>query len=187
MPLDLIISMAKERGLDGVCITDHHSIAGSTRIKEGVQENGVCVIFGMEYSTQEGDFLVFGPFKQIPSGLNALELLTFVRKEKGVAIGAHPFRANRRLDVKLLQNGYLKLAEGINGRNRDEENLMALNTLPKYSAILLGGSDAHTQEEIGRIRTRIPFKIENRDQFLQAAKALEKGLLKADIITHFAK
>jgi predicted metal-dependent phosphoesterase TrpH len=45
------IARAKERGLDGLCITDHNTLDVRHVLSEGVQENGLCVIFGMEYST----------------------------------------------------------------------------------------------------------------------------------------
>ena len=53
--LEQILSEASEKGLDGVCITDHHTMAVRHAISEGIQANGLCVIFGMEYSTREAE------------------------------------------------------------------------------------------------------------------------------------
>ena len=59
---------------------------------------GLCVIVGMEYTTSKGDFLVFGPAEYVPEGMDAEDLIGWVRKEGGVAIPAHPFRQSRPTD-----------------------------------------------------------------------------------------
>ena len=55
-----IIENGRACGLDGVCITDHDSTAVLSQIEEGFQSNGLLVLVGMEYTTPQGDFLVFG-------------------------------------------------------------------------------------------------------------------------------
>ena len=55
-----IIDSALLKGLDGVCITDHDTMAVGKYIKEGIQQNGLCVIVGMEYTTQDGEWLRIG-------------------------------------------------------------------------------------------------------------------------------
>lgn len=51
LQLDQILTQVGAKGLDGVCITDHDTLAVRNTISEGVQNNGLCVIFGMEYTT----------------------------------------------------------------------------------------------------------------------------------------
>ena len=46
-----LIETAGRIGLDGICITDHGSMAISRYIREGRQPNGLIVIIGMEYET----------------------------------------------------------------------------------------------------------------------------------------
>ena len=59
LTVDDILSRAKDKGLDGVCITDHDTMAIRHHLSEGIQDNGLCLIFGMEYSSPDGDFLAF--------------------------------------------------------------------------------------------------------------------------------
>ena len=51
--VDEIAERAKQLGLEGICITDHHSMAAGKHLTEGIQPNGLVVIFGMEYETKD--------------------------------------------------------------------------------------------------------------------------------------
>lgn len=95
LTLDEILDNARHKGLDGVCITDHQTMAVKQQTKESIQADGLCIITGMEYATPDGDFLIFGPFENIPANLPAKELLHLVDRAGGVAVAAHPFRQGR--------------------------------------------------------------------------------------------
>ena len=90
-------------GLDGICITDHDSMAAGEAIEEGVQDSGLCVIIGMEYTTRDGDFLLFGPIEDLASGLDGFDLVKAVRDAGGAVVAAHPFREGRRIPAQLLR------------------------------------------------------------------------------------
>jgi hypothetical protein len=85
-----ILPRARTLGLDGVCLTDHDLVGGESLAWEGVQEDGLVVLVGMEYSTSAGDFLVFGPVEDLPTGLAAREMLPRLREMGGAAVAAHP-------------------------------------------------------------------------------------------------
>ncbi len=165
-----ILEVAFIKGLDGVCITDHDTMSAGKYLKEGVQENGLCVIFGMEYTTHDGDFLIFGPFEDLPKGMDARSLLTKVNQLNGVAIAAHPFRKERPVKEYVIQEHLCDAIEAINGRNTDIENLQVKNWCKKYSLNQVGGSDAHTHEELGSIITRFTQPITSRVDFIHAVK-----------------
>ena len=112
-----ILRSARSRGLDGVCITDHHTMEAWKAIREEVQSDGLCVIIGQEYSTPEGDFLLFGPYEALPRGLDAMRLLRYVRDTGGAAVAAHPCRAGRGIAPWVFESGFCLHAEGENGRN----------------------------------------------------------------------
>jgi predicted metal-dependent phosphoesterase TrpH len=170
--LDLkdILTHARSRGLDGICITDHDTMDISTFCLEGLQPDGLCIIFGMEYSTPEGDFLIFGPFEEVPMGLSAKEILTEVDETGGVAIAAHPCRKVRPTMEYVIGKGYCRIVEGINGRNQEHENQMALSLYQNYPVSFVGGSDSHTLEELGGVATRIGGKIRTRSDLIEALK-----------------
>jgi predicted metal-dependent phosphoesterase TrpH len=168
--LDQLLAHASEKGLDGVCITDHDTMAASRYVPEGVLGNGLCVLFGMEYTTANGDFLLFGPFEELPPGLPARLLLKHVENSGGVAIAAHPFRAHRPTQEHLIQNGMCSIVEGINGRNADHENQSVMAWEGKYNIMQVGGSDAHSLEELGRVHTTFSTAIQSRRDLIRALK-----------------
>jgi predicted metal-dependent phosphoesterase TrpH len=148
-----LIQKAKDIGLDGICITDHDTVAAKHVLHNISDRSGLCVIIGMEYTTAEGDFLVFSPCYEIPMGLNAQELFSYVIKQGGIAISAHPFRKNRPASRAVLESSHI--IEAMNGRsNYDENELSKKWIISRGNATRgIGGSDAHTINEVGRVVT----------------------------------
>jgi predicted metal-dependent phosphoesterase TrpH len=177
MNIEDVIVRARERGLDGVCITDHHTMGIRHVIAEGVQKNGLCVLFGMEYSTPQGDFLLFGPFEEMASGLSADRVLATVGDNGGAAVAAHPFRKARPVDERLVRNGLCHAVEVVNGRNTPFEN-SAVENWRRYGLPQCGGSDAHTLDELGTFATRLQTPIRTRGDLIQA---LRQGLCRPEI------
>lgn len=165
-----LVGQAKTKGLDGVCITDHDTMAVKNHLEEGLQKNGLCVIFGMEYTTSQGDFLVFGPFEGLPLGMPARRLLDIVDREGGVAVAAHPFRCIRKTEQELLSAGYCRILEGINGRNLTTENSAALHLAEQHNIHIVNGSDAHSLPEIGQAPTHLHRTIHSRTDFIACLK-----------------
>lgn len=169
--LDQILTHARGRGLDGVCLTDHDTMAAGCQLREGVQADGLCVILGMEYATPGGDFLLFGPFEDLRPGLDAEELLALVDERRGAAVAAHPRRTLRPTAETLVAGGCCRLVEGINGRNSTAENQWATAWLQRYPLNSCGGSDAHTLAELGRVATRFAGLIRSRGDLVDALRA----------------
>jgi len=165
-----LLSTARDKGLDGVCITDHNSMAAAGEIHEGVQDDGLCVIIGMEYATPDGDFLIFGPFENIEPGLSGRELLDLVDKREGAAIVAHPFRQGRSVDEELIRAGLCDIIEGVNGRNQRQENELACQWREKYQLRLASGSDAHSLDELGKSPLMFTERITCRTEMIKALR-----------------
>lgn len=165
-----ILANARQRGLDGICITDHDAMHIRHTLSEGLQSNGLCVIFGMEYSTPQGDFLLFGPFEEIPADLPADRLLRTVQSGAGIAVAAHPFRKARPVDERLIQKGLCGAIESRNGRNTPLENAAADRLRRRYELTACGGSDAHSLGELGACATRFFVPIQTRADLIQALK-----------------
>ncbi len=113
----------------------------------------ICIIVGIEYTTSKGDFLIFGPIDHIPLGMSLEDLLLFIKKEGGVVIPAHPFRRSRPADISILSS--FSIIETINGRNLPSENKHCKEWISKNGKYFkeIGGSDAHTLNEIGSVVT----------------------------------
>lgn len=164
------VARAKYLGLDGICITDHHTMDVRHRIFEGIQENGLCVLFGMEYSTTKGDFLLFGPFEELQPHLPAELLLQTVDQHGGISVAAHPFRKERPVDERIITAGRCGVIESLNGRNTPMENLAAENWHRCYDLAECGGSDAHAIEEVGVFATRFFVPVRTRLDLIRALK-----------------
>jgi predicted metal-dependent phosphoesterase TrpH len=165
-----IITQAKKLGLDGVCITDHQSMEIRQVISEGIQDNGICVLFGMEYSTAQGDFLIFGPFTEMAPNLSADQLLKSVSLMGGAAIAAHPFRKRRPVDERIIREGLCTAVETINGRNTSQENLAVNYWRQRFHLAECGGSDAHSLPELGAVATRFFKPVRTRRELIDAIK-----------------
>ncbi len=165
-----VLDQARALGLDGVCITDHDSMEIRHVIREGLQPNGLCVIFGMEYGTPHGDFLVFAPFDEVPMGLPAADLLRWVDDTGGVAVAAHPFRQSRPTQEYLVRDGLCRIVEGVNGRNKESENDKVENWRERYPIQEVGGSDAHSFAELGQVVTHFSDPIRSREDLIDALK-----------------
>lgn len=175
-----IIAHAKCRGLDGVCITDHNTTEARRYIKEGLQDNGLVVLIGMEYDTPQGDMLLFGPIEDIIPGLPAVEVLHLVHSRGGFAIAAHPFREERPFSEDIIKKGLCTIIESINGRNTGAENRNASRWTGTYPVSVCGGSDAHSIEELGSVVTRIPVPVFSPGDL---RNALMKGLCMPEILS----
>jgi predicted metal-dependent phosphoesterase TrpH len=173
-----LVARAMERGLDGVCITDHHTMDIRHVLAEGIQKNGLCVIFGMEYSTPQGDFLLFGPFEDLAPDLDADLLLPSVRDRGGAAVAAHPFRKGRPTDERIIRKGLCHAVECVNGRNTSHENSAVEQWIRRYRLTQCGGSDAHTLSELGTSATRFLVPVQSRVDLIQA---LRRGLCRPAI------
>lgn len=162
-----LIRKARELGLDGICITDHDTIASKFVIEHCVDKAGISVIVGMEYTTTQGDFLVFGPVEQIPQNLEASGLYQWLKKEGGIAIPAHPFRKVRGTDISVLRSS--SIIEGLNGRNLPSENEICQNWLKDLGrgVKVIGGSDAHTLNEVGTITTVFKNNIYSSEDLIR--------------------
>lgn len=156
--------------LDGVCITDHETMAIRHLVREGEQENGLVVVIGQEYETPQGG-LLFVPFEELAQGLEAGPLPRLVRASGGVAVGAHPFRTERPLQEQLLARGLCSLLEGSKGRNTALESMKVQAWREKYAFREVNGSDAHSLEGLGRYPTRFLQRVDSRESLVTALKS----------------
>jgi hypothetical protein len=162
-----LLKKAQKVGVDGICITDHNTTASKSAFGKIADNSGICVIVGIEYTTSNGDFLIFGSVDHIPAKMDAKDLLKWVQKEGSIAIAAHPFRKDRPVDPDVLH--LLKIIESVNGRNNPVENEMCKNWIKKHGneAKEIGGSDAHTVEEVGQVVTVFKKNIYNIDDLVR--------------------
>lgn len=166
------IELAKFIGLDGICITNHDNNNLRDEIGDYAKINGILVIVGAEVLTHEGDILVFG-LKDIPKEMiSAEELLNLVKKNKGAAIAAHPFRNNNRgMGENMRKVSHLLTGiESFNGSTYPFHNLQSYALATELNIPSLGASDAHIPESLGRYATKFYGSIRDHKDFIEALK-----------------
>jgi len=167
------INKAKALGIDGVCVTNHDNNLLRNEIGDSAIIDGVLVIVGAEVFTFEGDILTFG-LNDIPEErISAEELLNMVKRSKGVAIAAHPFRDNNR----GIGNHMIRLApmlsgvEAFNGSTKYHHNMQAYNLAKKLNLPITGAGDAHFVDNVGIYATKFEDSIRDHLDFIEAIKA----------------
>lgn len=173
LSLDEIIAHASHRGLDGVCITDHHSFQARKQLRHKRIPDGLHIFVGMEYSTTDGDFLIFGPLDHMEPGLSARQLLRDVTIRGGAAVAAHPFRRNAPIANFVIQEKLCHIVESINGRNSQDENQQLDQWRQVHRLVECAGSDAHSLAELGKSKTRFKIPIQSSADLVYA---LNNGL-----------
>ncbi|GAB4428782.1 MAG: PHP domain-containing protein [Anaerolineae bacterium] len=152
-----IINIAKLKGLDRICITDHNSIEGALRAKALDPD---FVIVGEEILTTHGELLAFFVTEWVPPRLSPQETLDRLQAQGAVISVSHPFDQHRS-DWKeaMLESMVPRLdaIEAFNARtlqpacNEKARAFAAAHGLP-----ITAGSDAHTGREIGAAYQEMP-------------------------------
>lgn len=79
-----MVEIAKRRGLDGICITDHDSMGLKEFAAEYSEKTGFQIFVGIEFYSLQGDIVVFGiedyPKERIP----AQEFVDLVQAQGGM-------------------------------------------------------------------------------------------------------
>lgn len=77
LSLEEMVTIAKERGVDGICITDHDSRGLRETVAEYSRQSGFPIFVGIEFYSLRGDILAFGIEEHIDvlKGLDAIEIL----------------------------------------------------------------------------------------------------------------
>jgi hypothetical protein len=175
-----LIQRAIELGLDGVCITEHNTFYGVEDAKQAGRKKGLLVLGGMEVRCKEGDFVVFARdgLLEIEEDLKnrtpkVKELITFIHERNGVIFPVHPYRVG----APSIRDGIYKIEgfdgiEVLNGNSSQEENSLALLAAKRLGLIGLGGSDAHSLEQVGVYTTVFEdLEIRNEQDLIDAIKS----------------
>ena len=180
---ETLIREAHRRGLDGICLTEHQVIWKPDEIEFLTRSGPPLKIFrGNEFTTNQGDILVFGYDEDVKELLLIQDLREAVLKVGGFMIAAHPFRGFKTFGIGQLEMtpeqgarrrifNFVDAIEIGNGKLSAEENEMA----EKVSQILglpgVVGSDAHRIDEIGRWVMDFERDIETESELIEEMKA----------------
>lgn len=174
---ETIVPLAKNVGLDAVCITEHHDYNLSKPFEAIARRTGFPILRAMEYRANEGHLLIFG----VPAGKGDLlpglpiqTVIAWVDRRGGVAIPAHPFQTSlsgQCLGSRVLNLTDIAALETINASATDHENHLAQTAAEQMNLPGIGGSDAHGPLSIGRAFTLFPMPIHTIDELVYALKS----------------
>lgn len=150
--LEEAVKAAKAKGLNGIAITDHNTIAGHVEARK-LSKGGFLVIPGIEVTSSEGHIVGLGISKLIPKRMTAKETVKQIKEQGGVAIAAHPFALGR--SPSLVHRAKFDAIEGINSRALFLSNPLARRFAKRNKIPMVAGSDAHRRDEIGLAYTEI--------------------------------
>jgi hypothetical protein len=162
--------------VNGLCITDHDIIS---RLQEdtikALEDKYQLLIISqsVEISSKDGHILAYG-ITSVPSfGLPAKDVIEIIHSDGGIAAAAHPFDFFNslgdlvyQLDLDALEvNG--SRAKVVNQKAREAAELMGMP--------LIGGSDSHRLQQVGKCVTQFNNPINNVNDLIEEIK---KGFCK---------
>ena len=176
-----LIERAKLVGLDGICFMEHDWHWKEEDVAALSREHDFPVFHGMEISSEEGHLLVFG-IGEYTFGMHHAEFIRrLVDEAGGVIIVAHPYRARVRYNSNpdqllesILDSSVFSLVDAIevlNGRSSDQENRFAQEIGRRLNLKGIGGSDAHSPEDIPSFATDFERDVRSLDDLVAELKA----------------
>ena len=169
------ITILKEKGFQGMVITDHNTYNGYRYWKEhikGKRHTDFVVLKGIEYDTRDaGHILVIMPegvkMKLLElRGMPAPVLIDLVHRNGGVLGPAHPcgekylsFTNTKRFYKSPELMKRFDFVEAFNCCESPESNDGAMKLAEKYGKVKVGGSDSHKTDCIGKAYTILPEPV----------------------------
>jgi predicted metal-dependent phosphoesterase TrpH len=149
-----VLERAKAIGLGAVAIADHNSLEGSLESAELASE--IIVLKAMEITSKEGHILAFNISEEIERDLSTAETIERIKEAGGIAIASHPYRIWSGLGEKVIRENHFDALEVLNGRSLKGANEKAMRLANSLHLPVIGGSDAHSLDEIGKACTVFP-------------------------------
>ena len=165
--LEQIVTIARQKGLDAVCITDHDSMGLREYAAEYAKKVDFPIFVGVEYYSLQGDITAWGIDTFPDHRIDTQIFIDQVNAAGGFCVSCHPFRNNKRgLEENLRRVHGLHGVEVLNGSADLEANRTALRFCRELGLKAIGASDAHTTGQIGKYVTWLPEKVTTMADFI---------------------
>ncbi len=186
LTLEALIAAASAKGLDKVAVTDHNRIAGALTAHKLAPD---LVVIGEEIATTEGELLGYFVSEEVPKGLEPMEAIRRLKAQGAFISLSHPFDTDRGAcwRRKTLEEivDHLDGVEVFNSRCINTRfNVLAADFAREFNLLCLGGSDAHSQSELGRTRLTIP-DFDSADSLRAALREARIHNRKSSPLIHF--
>lgn len=164
---DRFVSLAVERGLTHVAVTDHNTIEGSVAVRARAAEMGMddrlAVILGEEVSSADGEIVALFIEETIPRDLSAEATADAIHEQGGLVSVPHPYDPFRRSHItadaleRLATSHRIDMLEVFNSRvtlgrhNEDAATFASRHGIPGVAC-----SDSHTGMEVAMSFNALP-------------------------------
>lgn len=170
--LEDMVELAKKRGLDAICITDHDNMGLKEFAKEYSEKTGFPIFVGIEFFSLQGDIVAFGIEDYPKERVSAQEFIDMVKAQGGICFSVHPFRNNNRgLEENLRTVKGLDGIEVLNGSTLPAANKKAAEYARELGLITVGSSDCHILEKLGFFATYFPEEVKTMEDLIRVFKS----------------
>lgn len=170
LTLDALVAAAVHKGLDGLCLTEHDRAWNPIELAKARERSPIPLFSAVELTTDMGHVLAFGLAGPDRFSAVAQRVFEASRGEGALLFLAHPAR-DGLLKVSHETVEYFESVESQNGSDSRLQNLAAAGLAKGFRLPGIGGSDAHTMEEVGRAATRFQSRIETDRELIEAIGA----------------
>ncbi len=143
-------TICKDRGLDGLAITDHNVLASDSG-------DELVILPGIEISTRDGHVIGLGVSEAVPRGLSVDETIRRIRDQNGVSIIPHPydlFRPSIRPHLLTVRPDAIEVLNSSSFFHSITWK-RARKFAEKENYPMTAGSDSHIPQTIGRAYTEV--------------------------------
>jgi len=166
-----VIKTAKEKGLNGIAITDHDTLEGA-KVAMNMQD-GVIVIPGEEIKTRNGEILALGIDEAVREDLPIEEAIRIVHLQEGLVFIPHPtipfFGRLKETDMRRLNIDGLEVFSAISPF-ADHYATKNMAIAKRLGLSTIAGSDSHFSETVGDAYTIIDAKDAKLPSILEALR-----------------
>ena len=177
IPPERLIPAAVAKGLHGLVITEHHhqwAPEELAQLQQDANENAFLLLSGFEYTSSEGDMLVYGlapsEAEAFPPYESPKKMLAAFQARGALCIAAHPTRAGMGYDESIR---YLPFdAIEVQSVNlQPHEQRLAAQLARALGRRPIASSDAHHLANVGAYATEFDHPIQGMADLIRNIKA----------------
>ncbi len=154
--------VARRTRLQVIAITDHDTIEGALRAEELQSRYRFQVVLGEEVTTRQGHVLALFIRERIRPNMSPEDTIAAIHEQGGLAIAAHPFITAFGPEIQGIGRRFAELPfDAVEAENSTPLMYVANYRAKRHNRragglAVVGNSDAHIVEAIGKSYTRFP-------------------------------
>ncbi len=165
---------AKQKGLDGIAITDHDVAFDYRTASDLSEKTGLIIIPGIEISTSNGHLVVLMPKRGYPTGIDFMEALRGAMADESYPFVPHPTDPfSHGVGASLVEgaSNFNLPVEVLNASTASRFNKSAKGLADRFSLPQLGASDAHMDRAVGDAYTVVEVASPSLEATLAGIRA----------------